>query len=182
MDLLWRQGLGAQVGGQDGGWGKSLFGSVAVWRHFCHCCPAYCHYAKLPRTQVLASKKTRFSAKRGEAWLVDLGVDGQRGPARPAATKFPLAPESRRGAERAERRKFCQKCAQFSRIAVHAFSGTSLGKRGFATGWLPTTFIRFDQHVGFSFWIAMQLLSLRFASEGPGVRGTRTRFGPFINH
>jgi hypothetical protein len=45
---------------------------------------------------------------------------------------------------------------QKSQPAKHAFSQTALGKRGFATGWLPRAFIRCDQHVGLSFWTAGQ--------------------------
>jgi hypothetical protein len=46
--------------------------------------------------------------------------------------------------------------------AADAFFQTSLGKRGFATCWRQTTYIRFDQDVGLSFWIAMQgILRLR---------------------
>jgi hypothetical protein len=68
-------------------------------------------------------------------------------------TAFPLAIIR---AIRAIRGKNLGETERLWGIAVHAFSQTSLGKRGFATCWRQTAYIRFDQHVGLSLWIAMQ--------------------------
>jgi hypothetical protein len=66
----------------------------------------------------------------------------------------PQSKNLNRSKQRKQRRKNFAKNAQLSNIALHAYSQTAPGKRGFATGWLPTTCIRFDQHVGLSLWIA----------------------------
>jgi hypothetical protein len=65
-------------------------------------------------------------------------------------TLIPLSPCS---AERLENLRGTRRSWE---IALHAFSETSLEKRGFATGRQPAGFIRCDQHVGLSFAIALQ--------------------------
>ena len=57
-------------------------------------------------------------------------------------------------------RQFFAKRTKTCVVVVRAFPETSLGKRGFATGRLPTGFFRCDQHVGFNLWIAVQVFSV----------------------
>jgi hypothetical protein len=75
-----------------------------------------------------------------------------------AATKFTLKSSKwRRLREQEECRENPRRNVRFRAIVVHAFSQTWLGKRGFATTEPPAGYVRCDQHVGSSLWIAVRM-------------------------